>query len=72
MSAQQENGSGTESWTVVRNEEEQYSIWPADRPAPQGWTEIGVVGDRDHCLDHIGEVWTDIRPLSLRRALGVA
>ncbi|OZD82105.1 MbtH family protein [Rhodococcus sp. 05-339-2] len=59
-------------WTVVRNDEEQHSIWPAKRPLPLGWYEVGFTGDREACLDHIESVWTDIRPLSLRRALGVA
>jgi MbtH protein len=63
---------GAARWSVVRNDEEQYSIWPADRPVPQGWAEVGFSGDREECLDHIDEVWTDIRPLSLRRALGLA
>ncbi|AYJ50567.1 MbtH family protein [Rhodococcus sp. P1Y] len=64
--------NNTSEWTVVRNDEEQHSIWPADKPLPLGWTSIGFSGDRDECLDHIEQVWTDIRPLSLRRALGVA
>jgi MbtH protein len=54
---------------VVVNHEEQYSIWPADREVPQGWTATGFAGPKDACLAHIAEVWTDMRPLSLRRAL---
>ncbi|WP_433041723.1 MbtH family protein [Dactylosporangium sp. CS-033363] len=52
---------------VVVNDEEQYSIWPADRDAPPGWRATGPAGTRQECLDHIDEVWTDLRPLSLRR-----
>ncbi|WP_026269811.1 MbtH family protein [Salinispora arenicola] len=55
------------AFAVVVNEEEQYSVWWADRPLPAGWTAAGFSGDRDECLAHIGEVWTDMRPLSLRR-----
>lgn len=53
-------------YRVVVNHEEQYSIWPADRPAPAGWRDEGSSGSRSECLLRIEEVWTDIRPLSLR------
>ncbi|MFI5756587.1 MbtH family protein [Streptomyces sp. NPDC051569] len=56
-------------WTVVVNDEEQYSVWAADREVPAGWREAGVRGSKEACLDHIGEAWTDMRPLSLRRAM---
>jgi MbtH protein len=52
---------------VVRNDEEQYSIWPADREIPAGWAATGPAGARDDCLAWIEENWTDLRPLSLRR-----
>ncbi|ASG24399.1 MbtH family protein [Nitrospirillum viridazoti] len=57
---------------VVINEEEQYSIWPDHKPLPAGWQAVGVSGTRDECLAHIETVWTDMRPLSLRRALEAA
>ncbi|MEA1671911.1 MbtH family protein [Nitrospirillum sp. BR 11163] len=57
---------------VVINGEEQYSIWPDHKPLPAGWQAVGVSGTRDECLAHIETVWTDMRPLSLRRALEVA
>lgn len=60
------------TYKVVYNEELQYSIWPAHRAAPQGWTEEGVSGPKQACLDHITGVWTDLRPLSLRRAMAAA
>jgi MbtH protein len=56
-------------YRVVLNDEEQYSIWPADRNLPAGWREEGTAGMRSECLTHIGEVWTDMRPLSLRRRM---
>jgi MbtH protein len=52
---------------VVVNHEEQYSIWPADRELPLGWREAGTQGTKAECLAYIEEVWTDMRPLSLRR-----
>jgi MbtH protein len=54
---------------VVANHEEQYSIWPADRELPLGWRNTGKTGTKEECLAHIDEVWTDMRPLSLRRAM---
>ena len=56
-------------YKVVVNHEEQYSIWPAHRELPLGWREEGTQGDKQACLDRIKEVWTDLRPASLRRAL---
>lgn len=53
-------------YEVVRNDEEQYSIWPADRAVPGGWTAVGVSGAKADCLRHIEQVWTDLRPLSVR------
>lgn len=58
-----------QQYAVVRNEEEQYSIWPEDRPVPAGWHRTGFAGDKPACLAHIEEVWTDMRPRSLRVAL---
>lgn len=54
---------------VVLNHEEQHSIWPADRQNPPGWADEGFRGPKDACLAHISEVWPDITPLSVRRAL---
>jgi MbtH protein len=56
-------------YQVVKNEEEQYSIWQDGRPLPPGWMGVGKLGTRSECLDYIGQVWTDMRPLSLRRAM---
>lgn len=54
---------------VVINPEEQYSIWPAHRAIPDGWCDAGFSGKRAACLAHIDTVWTDLRPLSLRKFL---
>jgi len=56
-------------YRVVVNHEEQYSIWPAHRENAPGWQDAGMSGTRQECLDHVQEVWTDMRPLSLRRAM---
>lgn len=55
-----------EQFTVVINHEEQYSIWQADRTIPSGWKAVGKTGSKQECLDYIEEVWTDMRPKSLR------
>lgn len=52
---------------VVVNAEEQYSIWPEGRELPAGWRRDGFAGTEDECLSYIDEVWTDMRPASLRR-----
>lgn len=57
-------------YRVVVNDEEQYSIWPADRPVPAGWSAVGQPAPKSDCLAYIESVWTDMRPLSLRRRLG--
>jgi MbtH protein len=56
-------------YKVVMNHEEQYSIWPADRENALGWTDAGKSGLKQECLAYIKEVWTDMRPLSLRKAM---
>jgi uncharacterized protein YbdZ (MbtH family) len=64
------NDSDREDTTIYKavvNHEEQYSIWPADRENPLGWRDTGKSGAKAECLDYIKEVWTDMRPLSLRK-----
>jgi MbtH protein len=56
-------------YTVVVNDEEQYSIWPNYREIPLGWRDAGRSGIKQECLDYIEQVWTDMRPLSLRRQM---
>ena len=59
----------THIYRVVVNHEEQYSIWLADRELPLGWSDAGFRGGKDACLEYIEEVWTDMRPLSLRKRM---
>jgi MbtH protein len=59
----------TRTYRVVLNDEEQFSIWWADQDPPAGWRTEGTEGTREACLAHIDEVWTDMRPLSLRRRM---
>lgn len=62
----------TTIYRVVVNDEEQYSIWPADRDNPLGWHDGGKSGLKAECLEYIKSVWTDMRPLSLRKSMGAA
>jgi len=57
---------------VVKNHEDQYSIWPADRENPLGWSDVGFSGVKKDCLDHINKTWTDMRPRSLREKMAAA
>lgn len=59
----------TTVYKVVVNHEEQYSIWPAHRENPAGWRDGGKEGTKAECLAYVEEVWTDMRPLSLRRRM---
>jgi MbtH protein len=56
-------------YKVVINHEEQYSIWPAHKENPLGWRDVGKQGLKEECLAYIKEVWTDMRPLSLRKQM---
>ncbi len=57
-----------ELYYVVRNHEEQYSIWRSDKALPLGWDSVGEPDEKPRCLERINELWTDMRPASLRRA----
>jgi len=68
MSANDTDRDDTTIYKVVINHEEQYSISPADRENAKGWQDAGKTGPKAECLAYINEVWTDMRPLSLRSA----
>lgn len=65
----QHHHEDTMLYKVVVNQEEQYSIWFAHRENPLGWREVGKTGSKQECLEYIKEVWTDMRPLSLRKRM---
>jgi MbtH protein len=54
-------------YKVVKDDEEQYSIWPTDKGTSSGWRDTEKVGTKADCLEYIQQVWVDMRPLSLRR-----
>jgi len=59
-------------YKVVVNHEEQYSLWPSTRENPLGWEDAGKTGTKAECLEYVRTVWTDMRPLSLRKSMNVA
>lgn len=65
-------GDENTQFVVVVNDEEQYSIWPEYKAIPAGWRAAGKSGLKDECLRWVDEVWTDMRPLSLRKAMAQA
>jgi MbtH protein len=56
-------------FVVVKNHEDQYSIWAKDRPIPEGWEAHGVEGTKEECLEYIHTHWIDMTPASLKRAM---
>lgn len=54
------------TYQVVMNQEQQFSIWPADIAIPPGWQALAQTGSKEVCLAYISTTWTDLRPLSLR------
>lgn len=54
------------NYKVLVNHEGQYSIWPVERDNPIGWNDGGKSGSKAECLAYVKEVWTDMRPLTLR------
>ena len=67
MSIQQQSPEAV--FEVVMNDEEQYSIWPADKTLPPGWRLAGKRDVKTACLQFIDETWADMRPLSLRKEM---
>jgi MbtH protein len=62
----------TREYVVLVNCEEQYSLWLADLEIPKGWREVFARNNKKACLEYVKEVWTDMRPLSLRKAMAEA
>jgi len=56
-------------YQVLRNDEDQYSLWLADLDVPAGWQQVGVEGSKDECTTYVDQVWTELRPRSLRERM---
>lgn len=59
-------------YQVLINDEEQYSLWPADQDVPAGWRGTGTEGSKEDCVSYVDEVWTDMRPRSLRERMAAS
>lgn len=64
-----EKSQSADQFEVLVNHEEQYSIWPLGKTIPHGWKQAGKSGDKETCLAFVKSVWTDMRPLSLRKQM---
>ena len=62
-----DSNEDTRTYVVLVNHEEQYSLWLADKEVPLGWSAVGQPGSKSECLEYVEQVWTDMRPLSLRK-----
>jgi MbtH protein len=69
MGSWDEEKEDTTIYKVVVNHEEQYSLWPAERENPLGWRDAGKQGTKAECGEFVKQVWTDMRPLSLRKKM---
>ena len=49
---------------VLVNQENEYSIWPADRENALGWDDAGKTGTNEECEAYIKEARTARRPPS--------
>jgi MbtH protein len=59
----------SQTYIVLVNDEEQYSLWPSQKDIPAGWNSVGVSGSKAECMEYVDKVWTDITPLSVRKRL---
>lgn len=70
MDVDTQPGTAGPQWTVLRNGEEQYALYPAERAVPDGWHAAGCTGTEAECAAYVDEHWTDMRPRSVRVAAG--
>lgn len=69
MSIEGNSDNKLQLFYVLKNIEEQYSIWPDFKDIPIGWHAVGSPMPKDDCLSYINKVWVDMRPLSLRKQI---
>ncbi len=51
---------------IVKNSEEQYSIWPSYKPLASRWEKVSNKKPKAEYLNYIENNWLDMRPLSLK------
>jgi MbtH protein len=64
-----DNEDVAQIYTVLINDEEQYSLWLSHKEIPAGWKSVGITGTKAECMEYVDKVWTDITPLSVRKRL---
>jgi MbtH protein len=64
-----DDSDGNANYKVLVNHEGQYSIWLAARENPIGWSDGGKSGSKAECLAYVKEVWTDMRPFTLKKSM---
>ena len=64
-----EESDRSEAFVVLINDEEQHSLWPAQKSIPAGWRIVGPRGSKAECLEYVERVWTDITPLTVRKRM---
>lgn len=62
----EDQGADSRVYVVLINDEEQYSLWPRNQDVPPGWRSVDFMGTKEECMKYVDEVWTDMRPKSLR------
>ena len=63
------NDEKSKLYIVLKNNEEQYSLWPKSKKIPAGWEDTGAEGSKETCMAYVDREWVDMRPLSLRRRM---
>ena len=58
------------TFLVLVNDEDQHSLWPAFAAVPAGWRTVSGPCSREAALAEVQARWTDLRPRSLREAMG--
>jgi MbtH protein len=57
------------SFYALVNDEGQYSLWPEFAEVPAGWRIAHGPAPRTAAVEYVEATWTDMRPLSLVRAM---
>ncbi len=63
------DGEKSMLYIVLKNDEDQYSLWLKEKAVPAGWMAVGKEGSREECSAYVDQIWTDMRPRSLREKM---
>ncbi|WP_221797922.1 MbtH family protein [Oceanobacter mangrovi] len=51
-------------FTVLRNHQQQYSLWPQFAAQPAGWSLCFGPASQQQCIEWVEQHWQDIRPMA--------